>query len=121
MKQLSDKQQTAARLLASGQLGREVAEAVEVAPPTLSLWRGLPEFMAYYNALRNEIHLAARDALRARSVKAVDTLGDLLRDEYPPETRRRAARDILDLMGHGDLQSYYLEVGCEDATLLGKN
>jgi transposase-like protein len=106
MKHLSDKQRIAAEVIASGGLCKHAAAAAGVVPETISVWRKAPEFLAYANQLRNEAHLAARDALRAQSLAAVETLGLLMRSAESEETRRKAAVDVLTHMGLGDIKNY---------------
>lgn len=108
MKELTDKQRQAAQMLASGSLCRDAAEAVSVAPETISAWKAQPAFKAYCEGLRMEMHYAARDALRAKSMAAVEVLGQLLTSAKSEDVRRKAAVDILNLMGHADIQKYWL-------------
>lgn len=108
---LSEKQRIAAELLAAGKLCKVAAAAVDVSPETVSVWRRQPAFRAYCNSLRNEAHFAARDALRNIGPLAVGTLEDLLKASTSDETRRKAAGDVLRMLGHEDINTAYLEGG----------
>ncbi|MDO9454139.1 MAG: hypothetical protein Q7J29_14975 [Stagnimonas sp.] len=113
MANLTDKQLCAARVLAEGGLCKDAATAADVTPETISAWKKQTSFQHYANALRNEKHKAARDALRTQALVAIETLGALMASAKSQETRRKAAVDVLTLMGHGNIQTYYTETWSE--------
>ena len=99
---LKPKQLEAATLLASGQTARKAAELAGCTPETISAWKRDPVFEALLNELKLDALNAARDGLRAKAVEAVQCLQSLVRDSKSDEVRRKAAMDVLALVGMND-------------------
>lgn len=116
MNKLSDKQLRAAELLAAGRLGCEVAEELGITPETVSHWKKQPVFEARYNLIREEIQFAALDSLRGITGLAVTTLADIMKTSKSEETRRRAAVNVLQLLGFDDPQRFHALIGSTDAS-----
>lgn len=95
MKKLSDNQIKAAHLIASGMKSKDVASAVNVTPETISTWKRIPTFEAYYNGLREEVMTSSLEKLRGLFGKAVDTVGDHLDASKSDMVRLKAAQVIL--------------------------
>ena len=96
---ISLKQHRAIPLLASGKTCREVAAELDVTPQTISEWKRQPAFVAEINKLRKEVIDAARAKLQQSTTEAVDELLKLMHEAPNPETRRRAAVDVLRIGG----------------------
>jgi hypothetical protein len=114
MDDLPPKMQQAAMLLGTGMLMKDVASKMGVARETLWAWKQLPFFQVEMNRVRREILDASMDALRELSVSAVGALGEILKSAKSEETRRKAAVDILQLVGFDDLERFYLQVGATE-------
>ncbi len=99
MKKLNGKQEQAIILLAQGNLSKEVAKEVDVAPQTISEWKKIPEFMAELNDFRYQMLESSRSQLQYITSKAVDTLVDLMDNASSDEVRRKSALDILRMAG----------------------
>ena len=97
--QLTPRQVRAIALLAQGETAKAAAEAVKVSEATMVEWRKLPAFAATLNRLKRDALDAARTRLQAATTTAATTLADLAENAPNPETRRRAALDILSLAG----------------------
>ncbi len=115
MNKLSDKQLRATELLASGKLGREVAQQLGVTPETISHWKKLAAFEAQYNSVRREVQRSTVNSLQAASGLAVNTLVDLMKGARSDETKRRAAVNVLELLGLDNQKKHDLEGGSSDA------
>ena len=100
--ELNPKQIKAAQQLATGKTAREAAKEVGCTPETISVWKRDPVFEALLNELKLDALNAARDGLRANAVEAVQCLQDLVRDSKSDEVRRKAAMDVLALVGMSD-------------------
>ena len=113
MKDLSAKQLRAITLIAEGKTGKEVAVEVSVAPQTVSEWRKSPLFVAELNNFRMELLETARSALQHAPNLAVATLVELAESSDNPETRRKAALDILRMSGFepGHYEAYAWGIG----------
>ena len=109
MKALSEKQTLAAQMLCGGARSKDVAAAVGVTPETISHWKRDPVFRGFANSLRNDAHLAARDALRTLGISAVSTLAELMGNSKVDDVRRKAAVDVLNMLGHSDPQAAFNE------------
>mgnify|MGYP000606659432 CR=1 FL=1 len=68
----------AATMLAEGWLHKDIAEEVRVTPQTISAWLAEPEFVAFVNKLKMDHLNKARDRVQALSVKADDTIKDIM-------------------------------------------
>jgi transposase-like protein len=112
---LTAKQVKAVALLTTGKNAREVAKTVGVCPETISVWRRSAEFEALTNQFRVEVVESARDALRHSALEAVECLQLLMTGAQSEDVRRRAAMDVLNLMGLGGDPSGW-RVGQVDAT-----
>lgn len=97
---LNPNQMQAAKLLSQGLKSCEVATEVSVTPQTISEWKKKPEFEAMINWLTMESLESARSKLQHATTDAVDALLELSNANDAPETRRKAALDILRLTGH---------------------
>jgi len=102
---LTPKQVQAIPLLLSGETGRKVAETIGVTPQTISEWHKDLAFSAHLNALKWEILESTLDYLRALARKAAKTYGDILESCENDGIRRKAALDILELVGIKNPQS----------------
>ncbi len=113
MKDLTPKQTKAIALFAEGKSGREVAAEVSVTPQTLSEWRKSALFMAELNNFRMELLETARSTLQHAPNLAVAALVELAESSDNPETRRKAALDILRLTGFepGHYEAYAWGIG----------
>ena len=85
--------------LAQGRRSKEIAKDLGVTPQTISAWKKKPTFLACLNQTKFEVIENARDSLRTRSEKAIESLAKLAEKAENEETRRRAARDIIELSG----------------------
>ena len=97
---LSPKQFKTVALLAQGSTGVEAAKSCNVTPQTISEWRQNPEFKAQLNSMKMEILESVRDKLQSASGTAVQTLVELAESHSHPETRRKAALNILEMTGY---------------------
>ena len=97
---LSDKQIQAIPMLASGKKGYEVASELSITPQTISEWKRQPEFVAEHNKLRKEVLDAASAKIQFLVTEAIDVLSEIAKEAPNPETRRKAALDILRLGGY---------------------
>jgi hypothetical protein len=86
-------------LLAQGFTGVETAKACKKTPQTISEWLRIPEFKAELDSMKMEALESARDKLQSASGIAVQTLVDLAHNSSNPETRRKAALNILEMAG----------------------
>jgi signal transduction histidine kinase len=113
MKDLSAKQLQAIPLMAQGKTGKEVAAEVSVTPQTLCEWKKSALFMAELNNFRMEALETARSALQHAPNLAVAALVELAESSDNPETRRKAALDILRLTGFepGHYEAYAWGIG----------
>ena len=113
MKDLTPKQLQAIPLMAQGKTGKEVAAEVSVAPQTLCEWRKSAIFMAELNNFKMELLETARSALQHAPNLAVAALVELAESSDNPETRRKAALDILRLTGFepGQYEAYAWGIG----------
>lgn len=75
---LTERQSNACNLINQGMSFDQVAQEVGVTVRTLRNWRGLPEWKANSNALREIAMEATQDRLRRLAGKAVDALETLL-------------------------------------------
>lgn len=114
---LPAKQNLAVALLASGKKGCEVASELKVTPQTISEWKRQPEFVAELNKLQMEGIRAARTKIQQSATEAVDALLEIAKEAPNPDTRRRAAVDLLRLGGFepASLQAYGIGIGPETA------
>jgi len=87
-------------LLAQGFTGVEVAKACKKTPQTISEWKQIPEFKAQLNSVQMEVLESARNKLQSASGTAAQALVDLAENSTNPETRRKAALDILSMNGY---------------------
>lgn len=112
---LSDKQIQAIPMLASGKRCRAVADELSVSPQTISEWKRQPAFVAEINKLRKESLEAASALIQSSAAKAVETLLELAKEAPNPETRRKAALDLLRLSGYepGSQETYGWGLGPE--------
>jgi len=108
---LSAKQFKAASMLAEGQACSIVAKALSITPQTISAWKKVALFQATINSITMSHLEKTRTQLQNASSSAVDTLVELARESKLPETRRKAAMDILRLTG--------FEPGCHDTFAWG--
>jgi len=75
---LHAKQVEAVTLLVGGMLGKEVAEALDVAEETICRWRKKPEFQAFLQAMLAERVQAARIGLLALTQDCIEQLRCLI-------------------------------------------
>ena len=87
-------------MLVSGETGLAVAKELSVSPQTICEWKRQPAFVAEINKLRKESLEAASAKIQSSATKAVETLSELAKEAPNPETRRKAALDILRLSGY---------------------
>ncbi len=101
---LSENQQRAVELVASGQTNRQIAETLDNSEFTVSRWRQEPGFIAAVNEILRDSREAARERLRSLVGKAVDTIEASLNDaELSASERLKAAFKIIELVGiHAD-------------------
>jgi hypothetical protein len=99
---LTEKQRKAAVLLVSGKTGRDVAKEVNCSPETICHWRHDAVFEALCNHLRLDALQAGREALRSAVSGAARVLIDLMGNAQNEEVRRKAALDVLSLVGMTD-------------------
>ena len=95
---MNEKQQQAIILMAEGKMCREVAEALEVTPKTISAWRADPDFKAALNLHLHNIQEAHSEILRNLQGLALKTIEDCLNDpELPVKDELAAAFKTLEL------------------------
>ena len=92
---LPAKQNLAVALLASGKKGCEVASELSITPQTISEWKRQPAFVAELNKLQMEGVRAARTKIQQSATEAVDALLEIVKEAPNPDTRRKAAVDLL--------------------------
>ena len=102
---LSPQQVKAITLLAMGKSSKEVAKDLGVSPQSVCKWRKSPHFQAQLNTLKWEALNSARDLLRAAAKDAVVGLVDTAKNSKSDETKRKACRDIIELVGLSDPKS----------------
>ena len=114
---LSIKQIKAISLLASGKLCRTVADELSVSPQTISEWKRQPVFVAEINKLRLEALEATSRKIQHSVTDAFNVLITVAQEAPNPETRRKAALDILRLGGYepGSQQTYGWGLGPQTA------
>ena len=114
---LSIKQIKAISLLASGNLCRTVADELSVSPQTISEWKRQPVFVAEINKLRLEALEATSRKIQHSVTDAFNVLITVAQEAPNPETRRKAALDILRLGGYepGSQQTYGWGLGPQTA------
>lgn len=94
---LTEQQILAAGMVATGETGREIAEALQISEGTVSRWRQRPEFKAYVNQLLAESDECVKNRLRALSDTALNTIETVMRDRNAsPADRLKAALAVLD-------------------------
>ncbi len=97
---LSEAQQRAISMVASGATGREVAAALGVNECTVSRWRQSAEFEAAVNTLLADAHDSAAVKLRQLADQAVATIAAVLTNpEASAGDRLKAAALVLDRVG----------------------
>jgi len=97
---LTELQQRAVELVASGQTNRQIAEALDNSEFTVSRWRQEPAFVAAVNAMLRDSQEAARERLRALAGEALDVIEASLADaELSPGERLKAAFKVIELVG----------------------
>ena len=95
---MNEKQQQAILLMAEGKMCQEVAEALDVTPKTISMWRADPEFKAALNQHLENIKAAHSERLRSLQGLALKTIEDCLNDsELPAKDRLAAAFKIIEI------------------------
>jgi hypothetical protein len=100
--ELSEQQLTAIEHLIVGSTKKGAAEAVGVAPYTVSRWFQQPEFMATLNERRQDIYEANTERLRSLAAKALDVVEDAL-DSDSESVRLKAASQVLKAVGLADV------------------
>jgi transposase len=100
MVHLNAKQEKAAVMLVSGMTAREVAAEVGVTAETISRWKADANFEAYMNQLRWEALDSARESLRTAARMAAQGLVEIIQNAKTEETKRKACRDVLELVGY---------------------
>lgn len=104
MKKLNTQQEKAIILVALGRPGREIAEACEVTPETVSRWRQMPLFIAAVNSILKDSQNEVRLRLRSLTGVALDMIESILtNEEIPPNLRLQAALKVLELNQISDL------------------
>jgi transposase-like protein len=94
---LTEQQQQAAELVATGRTLGDVAATVGVDRSTLFRWRRLPDFVDTVASLRLEARVATVATLRANAIRAGQVIRELLDDaQVPPQVRLSAAKIALD-------------------------
>jgi hypothetical protein len=91
---LSEAQQAAAAMLATGKSFQRVAEELKVDVRTIYNWRRLPPFRRALNKRRKEIWNESADRLRAMLTRSLDIVEEQLAVRYEP-SRVRAANMVL--------------------------
>lgn len=103
----------AASMLAEGETCSSVAKKLSVTPQTISTWKKDALFEATTNSIAMEGLKAARIKLHHSVESAIEALTELTRETENPETRRKAAVDVLRLTGFepGDSSSFSWGIG----------
>lgn len=97
---LSEAQQRAIAMVATGATGRDIAAALGVNECTVSRWRQSAQFEAAVNAILADAHAAAAVQLRSLADQAVGTIAAVMTDaKASPADRLKAAALILDRVG----------------------
>jgi len=110
--QLTENQQIAAGLIASGLRGNSTAKRVGISESQLSRWRQLPAFRGEVNRLLNEASAEVKDKLIGLSTTAVDILAVIMIDaSISPADRIRAATAILSMVGAGNQSAPIVRLG----------
>lgn len=99
MNELSPNKIQAATLLVTGMKSKDIATKIGVTPETISIWKRDKEFIFFTNKLRQEYVNSVVDKLRDNTINAMDTLNNLALNAESEETRRKAAKDVLDMAG----------------------
>ena len=97
---LSEAQQRAIAMVATGSTGRDIAAALGVNECTVSRWRQSAAFEAAVNSLLKDAHTAAALQLRQLALDAVATIEAVMTDpKANPADRLKAAALVLDRVG----------------------
>lgn len=99
MKELSSLQVKATSLIVEGIMRRKVAEALSIAPQTLSEWNKNPLFVKTISDLKKEALNEIKENLTSSASLALETLRELAKESKNEEVRRKAALDIIELTG----------------------
>jgi transcriptional regulator with XRE-family HTH domain len=78
--EINKNQFLAVQMLAAGKSGKAVAEALNVAPETISRWQQLPQFKSHLNATLWELKRATGKRLVGLIATAVDAITDAFND-----------------------------------------
>ncbi len=95
MANLKPKQEQAAFLLASGMLGKDVANTVGVTPETISSWRKDENFEICINRYRLEYVESARERLRLMTGKALSALEELIDKGSTDTVKLKACSEVI--------------------------
>jgi len=110
--ELTENQQIAAGLIATGLKGNITAKKVGISESQLSRWRQTPAFRCEVNRLLNESSAASRDKLIGLASTAIDVLALLMVDTASsPADRIRAATSLLSLVGAGNQAAPIVRLG----------
>jgi len=121
MNELSPNQIKAATLLVTGMKSKDIATEIGVTPETISIWKRYKEFIFFTNKLRQEYVDSMVDKLRNNTINAMDTLNNLASNAESEETRRKAAKDILDMTGIQKYDGYiYYGIGLKSEAELAE-
>ena len=121
MDKLNPKQIQAAVLLITGMKSKDIATKVGVTPETISVWKRYKEFIFLTNNLRQEYVDSIVDKLRNSTINAMETLNNLALSAESEETRRKAAKDILDMTGIQKYDGYiYYGIGLKSEAELAE-
>jgi transposase-like protein len=95
---LNKNQLLAAQMLATGQSGRDVAKALNIAPETISRWRQQAEFKNYLDRFLSEASEATRQRLETLMKRAINLIEESIDEpSLSPKDRFSMGVKILEL------------------------
>jgi uncharacterized protein YjcR len=120
MDNLKPKQEQAAFLLASGKLGKDVAEAVGVTPETISHWKKDSAFEALTNKYKIDIMENVIDILRYTAGNALATLNYLIEHGSSETVKLKACSEAIKRLGFKNPEILVWGIGSTDAAVIEK-
>ena len=113
---LSPQHHLAIQHLAMGENNKSVAEKLNLAPESISRWRGDLDFQAVLNSVLAENRESTKDRLRHLSAIALETIEAIMTDsEAPAKDRLTAALKVIELSNIS-----VGRIGSNDAAILRK-
>lgn len=114
---LNAQQEKAIVLVVLGKSGREIAEACEVTPETVSRWRQMPLFIATVNRILKDSQDEVKLRLHSLTNMALNAIESILtNEESPPNMRLQAALKVLELNQAGSWVKR--QIGSDDCNIV---